>query len=194
MKSFKSPDLNGPRYRIEKEVVDDNEFYKNFYEKYPEHRKYSIKELRKIIHNAHGALYKTVIDHRDGIELPEGLGYVFIASCALHKKKRNVDFARSKQYGMVVDHKNWETDGRVCDIVYTNYPVKYKIKDNNIWGFTAIRYFSRAASAAFRNNHLKYIIVDNEIRISRLFQRAKDKDYYLRRTEERLENYNEFDI
>ena len=56
-----------------------------------------------------------MIDKRDGVQLPETIGWLFIGTCEQSKKK-NIDFAKSVKYGMIVSNKNWETDGKLAKI------------------------------------------------------------------------------
>ena len=59
-------------------------------EKYPKYSDIDDKSLRQICNNFHVLFLETVIDKRDGVELPEGLGNIFIGTCQTSKKK-NID-------------------------------------------------------------------------------------------------------
>jgi hypothetical protein len=54
-------------------------------------------ELRKIIKQFNNQVYQTAIDNRDGIQLPESIGWIFIGTCQ-QSKKQNVDYAKSNKY------------------------------------------------------------------------------------------------
>ena len=90
-------------------------------------------------------IWKEVIENRDGVELPDSLGYIFIGTCPAAKSV-NIDYALSKKYGKVLQNKNWETDGKIAKIFYTNYSTKYRFKNRELWQFTAVRQFKKAVA------------------------------------------------
>ena len=45
--------------------------------------------------------------NRDGVELPDSLGYIFIGTCPAAKTV-NTNYALSKEYGKVLQNKNWK--------------------------------------------------------------------------------------
>jgi hypothetical protein len=112
MKEFKSPDLKAPRYRPKVYTIMNKKFFESFKKKYPKYKNMDDKELRKIIKYFNNTFYQTVIDTRDGVQLPEQIGWIFIGTCQ-SPKKHNTDFAKSKKYGVSVTNKNWETDGNI---------------------------------------------------------------------------------
>ena len=101
MEAFKTPNLQAPRFRTETYQVLNKEFFDRFREKYPKYKSLKDKELRLIIKSVNKVIYETVIDNRNGVELPESLGWLFIGTCQASKKK-NIDFAKSKKYGVKV--------------------------------------------------------------------------------------------
>ena len=110
--------------------------------------------------------------HDHGVELPESLGYLFIGSCP-PSKKVNVDYALSKKYGKVIENKNWDTNGYVGKIFYTNYSPKYKFKTRELWQFNAIRQFRRAVSKIYPTNWRKYHTVKNKFRVADMYKKEK---------------------
>lgn len=193
MKDFKSPDLKAPRYRPEVHTIMNKEFFESFKNKYPKYKDLDDKELRKIIKYFNKMFYQTVIDTRDGVQLPEQIGWIFIGTCQ-SPKKQNIDFIKSKKYGVTVTNKNWETDGKLAKIFFTNYALKHKIKNREFWSFTACRDFKRSVAKSYPENWNIYLVVEptKKIKLNNainyLVNATKRKD------KESLKTYNEFDI
>ena len=148
--------------------------------------------LKNIITAFNGKIWKTVVELRDGVELPEQLGYIFIGSCP--RKKSNVDFKKSEHYGTVLQNQNWESDQFVAKIFYTNYETKYRFKNHDLWGFTGLRDFKRSVAKNYPKEWKKYVQVDNLVKISRLFRMEKFKQFKTDETTELLKNYDEFNL
>jgi hypothetical protein len=81
-------------------------------------------------------------------------------------------------------------------IFFTNNHVKYKLKNKQIWGFVANRYFRRKASKNYLEDWNKYVYVNNNKKISMLFKQNIDltMDKIKRRNSIVSEDYNEFDL
>jgi len=193
MDTFRKPDLSAPRYRLKKKNIIDDEYYKNFQKKYPDNKDISLSQLKKIVKAANTEFWKLVIENRDGIELPENLGHIFIGSC-YNIQKENIDYGKSIKYNTKVTHKNYDTDGHVSKIFYTNYSPKYKIKYRKIWSFAAGRYFKRAVKDAFKDNWKKYMLVDNTLKISNLYKQKRTADYLKSKASKEYGFYDEFDM
>jgi hypothetical protein len=134
-----------------------------------------------------------VIDTRDGVQLPEQIGWLFIGTCQ-SPKKQNTDFVKSKKYGVSVTNKNWETDGKLAKIFFTSYALKHKMKNREFWSFTACRDFKRSVAKTYPENWNMYVVVEPTRRIKLehtknfLVNSAKNKE------REDLKHYNEFDL
>jgi hypothetical protein len=195
MRSFRKPNLNAPRYRKKVYRTYNEEFYKKFLEKYPKYKGYTYSELKKIIWHCHDQLQKEIIENRDGIELEQSLGFMFIGTCPRTTENRDIiDYGKSIKYGVIVSHKNWETDGNIGKIFYTNYAVKYKVQDRQIWKFVACRKFTRRVKDDYPKDWTKYIVVDNRLRISKMYTGVYMKEKSLKQDKDSLNTYNEFDI
>ncbi len=142
MREFKKPDVKASRYRPEVSTILDKEFFDNFKKNHPKYKDLDNKMLRQIIKRFNQALYQKVIDTRDGVQLPEQIGWLFIGTCQ-RSKKDNIDFAKSNKYGVRVTNNNWETDGKLAKIFFTNYAPKHKMKNREFWKFVACREFKR---------------------------------------------------
>ena len=143
-------------------------------------------KLKKIIKLYNTNLWNAVIENRDGVELPDSLGYMFIGTCKASKSV-NTNYALSKEYGKVLQNKNWETDGNLGKIFYTNYSTKYRFKNRELWRFVACRDFKRTVAKDYPGNWTKYVVMKNKYRVAHLY------DANLEETNKALEQYNEFE-
>ena len=193
MKEFKSPDLTAPRYRPEVHTIMNKKFFESFKSKHPKYKDLDNKELRKIIKYFNQTLFQTVIDTRDGVQLPEQIGWLFIGTCQ-SPKKQNTDFVKSKKYGVAVTNKNWETDGKLAKIFFTSYALKHKMKNREFWGFTACREFKRSVAKAYPENWNMYVVVEPTIRIKLQSNKNYIVQSMIQKQVEGLKHYNEFDI
>jgi hypothetical protein len=193
MQQFRKPDLNAPRYRVKKSKVIDDAYMEQFRAKFPEYSHYSKSELTKIVHAFNGLLWNKALDHRDGIELPEGLGFIFIGSCG-NVTSDNIDYGKSIKYGVVVKHKNWDTDGYVGKIFFSAYYAKYKLKERAIWAFTASREFKRSVKDRYKEDWKRYIVVENTTDVVKMYKKNKSRDYFKIRNTIDKANYNDFEI
>jgi hypothetical protein len=183
--NFKKPDLNAPRYREKKLGLLNTKIINEFKEKYPAYKNIDNEKLKSIIKLYNKKLWQGVIDNRDGVELPDSLGYLFIGTCA-PSKTVNTNYALSKEYGKVLQNKNWETDGNIGKIFYTNWSTKYRFKNREFWRFKACREFKRAVAKSYPENWNMYRVMKNKYKIAHLFNfNPKPSD---------LKGYNEFEI
>jgi hypothetical protein len=192
VRQCKKPDLNAPRYRPKKLNFTNVEFYNRFIEEHPKYANVTADKFKEIINSLNGKIWETVIENRDGVELPEQLGYLFIGTCP--RKKSNVDFSKSKEHGVIIQHQNWESDNYAAKIFYTNYETKYRFKHHEMWGFSGIRNFKRTVAQTYPVNWKKYVMVDNLVRISRIFRKEKYKEFLKNETLDLLNNYDEFNL
>jgi len=87
MREFKKPDVKAPRFRPEIKNVLDKEFFKVFKDKHTKYKDLDESTIRLIIKKFNQLVYQTVIDTRDGVQLPEQIGWLFIGTCEQSKKK-----------------------------------------------------------------------------------------------------------
>lgn len=194
METFEKVDLSLPRYRPETKEMDDVKFFKALCKKVPKAKELGHSKIKMLIKSFNESIIDVVIDNREGVELLEGIGYVFILSCNI-RHKQNIDYAKSKKYGVKVLHKNWETDGKVGKIAYTNCKVKYKIKDSKVWMFKPCRKFKRAVSKAYVEDWTKYIQLNRNEKVSALIDKqVRAKEYGKMINTAKLKLYNEFDL
>jgi len=168
--NFKKPNLNAPRYREKVLSILNAEMLKEFKDKYPAYKNIDNEKLKNIIKFFNEKIWKEVIENRDGVELPYSLGYLFIGTCPAAKSV-NTDYALSKKYGKVLQNKNWETDGKVAKIFYTNYTTKYRFRNRELWQFTAVRQFKRAVAKTYPKKWTKYIIMSNNRKVAHMYKK-----------------------
>lgn len=193
MKEFRKPDLNAPRYRAKSLDVLNKDFYDSFRKAHPKYEHLSNKDIKNIVREVNGKISEIVIEERDGIELPEQLGYIFIGSCPASKKE-NTNYSISTELNKVIQHRNWESDQYLAKIFYTNSGSKYRFQFCNLWGFSPVRQFSRTVSKEYPKNYTKYLVVDNHKSINTIFRKQNyrmDMDIL---DKEMLKTYNEFDL
>lgn len=191
-KQYKKPDLKAPRFRPKKLNLTNAGFYEQFLKDNPKYSDLSVSQFKEIIKVFNGKIWNTIVDYRDGVELPEQLGYLFIGSCP--RKKSNVDFKKSEHYGVVLQNQNWESDQYLAKIFYTNYETKYRFKNHELWGFKGVRDFTRTVGQVYPKEWKKYVVMDNMMRASRLFRIHKDEHNRKIETIDLLKDYNEFNL
>tara|TARA_R100000808_G_C2123835_1_gene134498 strand:- start:282 stop:818 length:537 start_codon:yes stop_codon:yes gene_type:complete len=170
LSNFKKPNLKAPRYRDKVLGLLNADLINEFKEKYPIYSNIDSKKLKKVINLFNERIWKEVIENRDGVELPDSLGYIFIGTCPAAKSV-NTDYALSKQYGKVLQNKNWKTDGKVAKIFYTNYSTKYRFKNRELWQFTAVRQFKRSVAKTYPKKWNKYIKMETKRRVADMYKK-----------------------
>lgn len=195
VREFRKPDLNAPRFRPKVYNVLNRDLWKAFKEKYPKYANLTYSKFKDIIAKSNKVLWESVVEYRDGVELPESLGYMFLGTCGIKSYKRdNIDYGKSIKSGVKVSNNNWDSDGKLGKIFYTNYAVKYKVRDRQIWTFRPCRQFKRYVAKQYPENWTKYVKVENQIRISKLYTALTYIQFEKKNTEIKLKDYNEFDL
>lgn len=189
---FRKPDLKAPRYRAKRLNILNADFYTAFRKDNSKFAHLTNEKIKSIIEGVNGRIWQTVINDRDGVELPEQLGYIFIGSCPA--KKVNKDYKTSKELQQLIQHRNWESDSYLAKIFYTNYGTKYRFQFSKLWGFKAVRQFSRSVGQVYPDQYLKYLVVENKKNIYEIFKRKSYKMDMEKIETNMLETYNEFDL
>ncbi len=192
MEELPHNDPKGPRYRAQRINTLDSEWIKTISDSKDCLVK-SQEKIKKILLLSNKMIADTIVDFRDGIELPEQLGYLFLGSCP-QKIRKNVDFKKTNHYLKVIQHRNWESDDYLAKIFYTNYETKYKFKFNDLWGFKACRNFTTLVGVEYPKNWKKYIQVDHSLKVARLYREVKIKDSLKAFNTAHLENYDPLDL
>ena len=184
--NFKKRDLKAPRYREKSMGLLNEETIIEFKDKKPLYSDIDNVKLKKIINIYNVRLWNAVVENRDGVELPDSLGYLFIGTCP-SSKSVNTNYALSNQYGKVLQNKNWETDGNLGKIFYTNYSTKYRFKNRELWRFVACRDFKRTVAKTYPINWTKYVVMKNKYKVAHLYDENPEE------TIKALKYYNEFE-
>lgn len=192
-KVFRVPDVKAPRFRQSGYNVMTKEFFKLFKEKHPKHKDLDETFIKSIIKKFNETLWENVIETRDGVQLPEGIGSLFIGTCR-RAKSSNVDYAKSKKYGVSVSNTNWETDGKLAKIFYTSYASKYKFEFRECWSFVACRNFKRSVAKTYPENWTMYIQVDPVKKLRNFYKSTTIRRVNEKRLKKELTTYNEFDL
>jgi len=169
MLTYNAPDLSAPRFRAKSTNLLNKPLHTAFIKKYPEHAGLDLNLFKEIVSTYNGQLWQGAISNRDGVELPESLGYVLIAKCD-RPKKENPDYAASAKYGKKVNHRNWDSDNYLAKICYTNYSLKYRFSDRELWSFNPVKQFKSAVSGSFAEMYNKYIHLTDAIKLSKLYK------------------------
>ena len=193
MREFKKPDVTAPRFRPAVYNVLNKEFFESFKKKYSKYKDLDNLDLKNIIKKFNYAVYNKVIDVRDGIQLPESIGWLFIGTCQ-QSKKQNINYAKSLKYGVSVSNNNWETDGKLAKIFFTNHAPKHKIKNREFWGFTACRNFKRSVAKTYPENWNMYIVVDATKKLNLTYSNAVYRDRKNKEAELALKQYNDSNL
>lgn len=149
--------------------------------------------IKKIIKLMHKKIKDTIIYTRDGIELAEQLGYMFLGTCQ-PKVRKNVDFKTTDYYLKVIQHRNWESDNYLAKIFYTNYETKYKFKYNDLWGFKGAREFTSQVGQEYPKNWKMYIQVDHTLKVARLYRNYVSELNRKAIDDIKIENYNPLEL
>jgi len=189
---MKAPDLHAPRYRQCISPVITPKFMRVFRKKYPQYAQYTQTQLFKLIKKINKEMVNEILTSREGVELPAGLGYLFIGTVPC-KKKKNIAWKQSIELGVKVYHRNWETDNKVARIFYNNYGVNYKFEGRNLWYFTAIRSLKRQMAVEYPKNYQKYMQVASHKTVWEMFNKSQFKDKIQAKNKEQLKYYNEFE-
>jgi len=138
-------------------------------------------------------MYNEAIRSRDGVEFPEGLGFIFIGTCRPPKKPRP-DFIKSIEYQTKLHCRNFESDNYMAKIFYTNYANKYKFRNRELWQFKGIRDFTRLVSKTYPENWKMYLQVENFEMINKYFKKGQIKEYFAKKLKSDILEYNEFEM
>jgi len=167
---------NSPRFRSTSIGLLNRTTFNKFKLKYPQFKDCEEEVLKSIVLEYNRSLWRAALENRDGVELPEGLGNIFIGSCK-PAIKENRDHIVSEKLGQTVIRRNLNSDSYLAKIFYTNYETKYRFKYRNLWMFKGAREFTTTTSKVYKVDWPKYIVVENYKKISNFFKKTKKKDY-----------------
>lgn len=193
MKNFAS-DVKAPRYKKPFIKTMTSALLEEIQSKVFAAKYLTEEQIKTIIREFNNELIETVINKRDGVEIPSQIGHVFIGTCPRSHKYKNIDYKKTAELGKAVQHMNWDTDNKLAKIFFTTYASRYKFKNNELWGFSAVRQFKRKIATEYPKNWNMYLQVDPNVKITSLF---RSRLYSIERAENDAENlkmYNEFEF
>jgi hypothetical protein len=195
--TFRKPDLNAPRRKRKRYAIATQAFFAKFRRHFPQYKAYTDPQLSSIIKASNQLLWETACNTKDGIELPQRLGAIFLGMIKIDRCKIK-DYGTSIKSNTEVYARNLGTDGHLGKIIFTNHTNKSTLIDSDIWEFEACRNFSRAASKKFKEDWHRYQVIPMSFKPSDLLKKRRIKDFAVKRSkeffEENIENYNEFDL
>lgn len=188
-------DKKCPRFTRTRIDLVNMELAEEFLKEFPQYAdKEELKNIRsftKLITTFNSGLWKHVVDNRDGIDLPERLGVVFVG--AKTSVYTPVDYGLSSKYNTEVLMHNFESNGLIGRIFYSRHTRNHGMTIKTIWRFKPSRAFALGVRDSFREgNSRRYRRVENRKELHILFQqrvrnRNKEQGYGM------LDNYNEFE-
>ena len=190
---MKKPNIKGPRFRSKRLSVLNKKTYQDFIKKYPEYEDLDLESFKNIIRTYNDELCNTIIDNRNGVELPDGLGFVFIGTCP-KSKKENIDFKKSIEYGTKVFYRNFDSDNKLMKIFYSNYAAKYPFHNKQLWSFRLSKPVRQRASKEYKENWTRYLEVPRNAKIASLFEENRKKNYVKNMKPIIPEGYDEFKL
>jgi len=188
---YKKADLNAPRIKHKIKGLVTVDFYAVLTKKHPHLKAIPYMKIKNILNVFHKECQEAIISNRDGIELPEGMGFMSIASCPA--PDRSVNVVLSKQLGYEVGYRNLKTDGYMAKIMYSNIESKYKFANRKIWGFMAIREFKRNVAHTYPDNWTIYRQMYKGEKIREQYRKAKAAEARAKKRDI-VESYNEFNL
>jgi len=208
-KKFNNPDLHAPRCReMIKDILsypnyDPYRYFARMKEQYPQMKQYSNRQIALWIEDYNKQMAHEVASSRNGVMLPEGLGYVVVGNCKLTEvtAKHNIDYAASSKYGVIINHSNYHCEGYVATIQYYNNIPRQRFKNHELYDFKPCRALSRAVSAEFKAGKYNHFIpLSKWSRVANRFHKFKFRKPSWREKKierERKEawaNYDEFAV
>ena len=94
--NFKKPNLNAPRYREKVFGLLNADLINEFKDKNPIYSNIDNSKLKNIINLFNERIWKEVIKNRDGVQLPDSLGYIFIGT------SHRIIFSRSFMFQILI--------------------------------------------------------------------------------------------
>jgi hypothetical protein len=188
-------DKNAPRFVRTRTDLISNEFVEEFLKEYPQYSEVknfkNISDTKRLAKRCNASLWQHTVDNRDGIDLPERLGVLFVGGKT--SVYTPVDYGNTSKYQTEVLMHNYESNGIIGRIFYSRHSRNHGMTVKTIWTFKPCREYTQGVKTSFKEgNSRRYRRVENKKQLLYLFeerQRARNKKegYGM------LENYNEFE-
>jgi hypothetical protein len=179
------------KFVLKKKNFSNNTTFKDFGKVYPEHSEVSVQAMVKIINLFNKEIHNTIIKERYGIQLPEGLGNIFLAAC---DRPQELKYYTNDGEKVVEKKESIESEELLLKIFYSNNGKNYKIANSQLWGFEACRLFKREASKNFKFNFKKYIRISKDLKLKSQLENDLKNEKILKYKEFTNKNNKGFDI
>lgn len=170
-----------------------NTFYKDLKDKYPTLSVYKDIQIRNYIIGFNEILRDTLVDHRDGLILPEHIGNLFIATYKPAKDSRPRDYVNTKKYGKIIHYHNRHSEGYTGWVYYTYNLEKYNFTNCKLWKFIPCRTMKDMMFKEFKAGWKKYIIMPGLKYIHSFIRSYWKKEMIKRKLGSALASYDEFE-
>jgi hypothetical protein len=194
---FNKPNSAGPRYRQSGLNPINEEFMDILKKKYPKYSHLTKPQVHKIIVAFNKQVCENIIEFRDGIELPEYIGLMFIGTCKA-RKKANPNYHLSAEFNRMLENRNWESDNNLAKIFFT--PVnrsKNAFANRELWGLNPARWFKTKVGHTYPYLWKRYVEVDPHKKLSYVLRNGKYRMEKIDEEENIVKNlkpYSEFDL
>lgn len=155
-------DLNAKRVTEKKGRIIESKEVIEFNKKYPEHKRQKKEDILKIARCFNNKMIEETQRNIYGVALPQNLGVVSIVNKGI-SEKRPIDFKASMLAGKIVRHRNWETDNNIMNIRFSLVVKGLQPKFMTIYNFEPMRNFRKSASAYFKKNWQRCVIITKKI-------------------------------
>jgi len=182
-KRTKDPDLFAPRFRPKRHNLISRETYKKFLSQNP---KLSMEygDFKFIVGEINLEIRNQAINNREGIILPKGLGRIWLGLFPPNRKHLietgNLEF--NFHSGNMKGKIGWDYDH-----------VKYKIENNDFYGFLACRDFKGQVSRAFIEHSERFMRIDYIVRMHEGYKTKKLEENERRRLDDTISNQSDQD-
>lgn len=171
----------------------NNTFYTDLREKHKELANYSDKQIRDYIIGFNELIRDTLVEHRDGIVLPEHIGNLFIATYKPSKDRRPLDRVTTKKLGKRTYYHNRHSEGYTGWAHYTYNLEKYNFTNCKLWKFQPGYNLKSQMFEQFINGWKKYIVMPNIKYIHSFIRSYWKKEHIKRKLAAELASYDEFE-
>lgn len=174
MKTYRKTDRRAPRFRVAKYryTALNKELFDRFKEANP-NVKMDYLFFKDTILSINEEIVNFVMDNREGVFLPSGMGRVYLGLFPPKERPLRVETIRNE--GIHATHFNFDSNGFMGKIIWLFDDTRYKTENLKYYGFIGYRTFKNRASNAFRTEPGRYVREANMIRSHEFFKRKKNE-------------------
>lgn len=196
---YKQLNIDGEKVYVRKEGSGGGDFcrrdgmpyFKQLKAQYPELKQYTNGEIRRHIIAYNKCIADTICTHRDGVELPEHMGTVFVG--ALKSKNPPIDWTATEKTGKIIYQNSLKSMGYSFIIFYVHSLEKYNFANRGIWKITCTETVTSKVGAAFNKNWKNFISIPSRQHVEGFIKNYWNKYRANKKHKEELKSYNEFE-